>query len=72
MKKEWRQNQNGNYILRFKGRNITIIPSKFNNRQYGVAYNNQFIWDYKGEKIKNIETAKRAAFEIYDEDNRRY
>lgn len=43
MKKVWRQNQNGNFVLRFKGNNITIIPSKYNNRQYGVAYNNQFI-----------------------------
>lgn len=71
MRKEWRLNDNGNYVLRFKGKNITIIPSKYNSRQYGVAYNNQFIWDYKGKKIPDIETAKRAAFEIYDEDNRR-
>ena len=67
LKKEWQHRQNGNYVLKFKGKYLTIMPSTYNKNNFGVIYDGQSIWNYKGRKISDIWTAKIAAFDIFDE-----
>ena len=56
-------------MLKYKGRYITIMQSKYNQSEYGVAYDGEYIWRYQGRKIRDIHTAKLVAFEIFDQDN---
>lgn len=67
LKREWECRANGNLVLKYKGEYITIMHSKYNRLQYGVAFGGYFIWDYRGRKIYDIRTAKLAAFEIFDQ-----
>lgn len=69
LKREWDFRANGNFVLKYKGRYITIMQSKYNKSEYGVAYDNEYIWRYQGRKIRDIRTAKLAAFDIFDQDN---
>jgi hypothetical protein len=66
LKREWQRRQNGNYVLRFKGEYLTIMPNKFNKNYFGVVYGGQSIWNFKGRKISDLMTAKMAAFDIFD------
>jgi hypothetical protein len=66
LKREWQYRQNGNYVLKFKGECLTIIPSKYNKNHYGVIYGGRSVWKYKGRKISDLRTAKLAAFDIFD------
>ncbi|MCG9969898.1 hypothetical protein L9W92_18025 [Pelotomaculum terephthalicicum JT] len=66
LKREWQQRQNGNFVLKFKGEYLTITPSKFNKNYYGVVYGGQSVWNYKNRKISDLQTAKLAAFDIFD------
>ncbi|MEQ8236259.1 MAG: hypothetical protein ABRQ23_05745 [Syntrophomonadaceae bacterium] len=66
LKREWQHRQNGNYVLKFKGEYLTIMPSKFNKNNFGVVYGGQSIWNYKGRKMSDLRTAKLVAFEIFD------
>lgn len=67
LKHEWQLRSNGNLVLKYKGRYITIMPSKYNKSEYGVAYDGEYIWYYQRKKIKDIRTAKLAAFDIFDQ-----
>lgn len=67
LKRDWQSRANGYLVLKYKGKYITIMRSKFNQTEFGVAYNGEFIWHYQGRKIKDIRTAKLAAFEIFDQ-----
>ena len=69
LKREWQLRVNGNLVLKYKGRYITIMRSKFNPSDFGVAFDSQFIWQYNGNRIRDIRTAKLAAFDIFDQDN---
>ncbi|MEF9893763.1 MAG: hypothetical protein RR738_10565 [Anaerorhabdus sp.] len=69
LKRDWQYRANGNLVLKYKGRYITIMQSKYNQSEYGVAYDNDYIWRYQGRKIRDIRTAKLVAFEIFDQDN---
>lgn len=64
MKQEWYKNQNGNWILKYKGDRITAIER---NGCYGFVFHNNWTWDYKGRRIRDLETLKLAAFEVFDE-----
>ena len=64
MKQEWHKNQNGNWILHYKGDRITAIER---NGSFGFVFHNNWIWDYKGKRIRDLETLKLAAFEVFDE-----
>ena len=64
MKQEWYKNQNGNWILQYKGDRITAIER---NGCYGFVFHNNWTWDYKGRRIRDLETLKLAAFEVFDE-----
>lgn len=69
LKRDWQYRTNGNLVLKYKGRYITIMQSKYNQSEYGVAYDNDYVWRYQGSKIRDIRTAKLVAFEIFDQDN---
>ena len=56
----------GNYTLRYKGEYITIMKSKF-GVGWGVIFRGERCWEYRGEKIRDLDTAKLAAFELFDE-----
>jgi len=66
LRQEWiRKTETGNYTLRYRGEHITIMKNKYDSG-WGVIFRNESKWDYKGGKIRNLETAKLAAFEMYD------
>ena len=69
LKREWQSRANGNLVLKYKGRYITIMQSKYNQLEYGVAYDGEYIWRYQGRKIRDIRTAQLAAFDIFDQEN---
>ncbi len=66
LKQEWRPNAKGNWVLKYKGKHITIMKSKYNQSEYVVAYNKEYISQYQGKKIRSLETAKIAAFDLFD------
>ena len=65
LRKEWIRNQNGNWVLNYKGRRITAIAR---NGGYGFVYNGNWIWTYKGHKIVDFDTLKIAAFYTFDDE----
>lgn len=65
MKQDWRQRENGNYTLRYKGDTITIMKSRYGTN-YGVIFNGDQIWDYNGKRNMDLDTSKRAAFDLFD------
>ncbi len=56
--------RSGNLVLPYKGDYITIIKSKYGN--FGIAYKNNYVWKYRGRNIYDVDTAKQAAFELFD------
>lgn len=34
---------------------------------WGVIFRGERCWEYRGEKIRDLDTAKLAAFELFDE-----
>lgn len=56
----------GNYTIRYKGEYITIMKSRF-GVGWGVVFHGVRRWEYRGEKIRDLDTAKLAAFELFDE-----
>ena len=57
--------RSGNLVLPYKGDYLTIIKSKYGN--LGIAYKSNYVWKYRGKNIYDMETAKQAAFELFDE-----
>ena len=39
---------------------------KSKNGSFGFVYNNQWIWNYQGKQIDDLQTLKMAAFEVFD------
>ena len=67
MKRSWSyKSGTGNYCLRYKGENITIMRSKYGSG-WGVVFKGKGYWEYHGRKIDDLETAKLVAFELFDE-----
>ena len=67
IRRDWRYKEDtGNYTLRYKGKIITIMKSKF-GVGFGVIFRGEQHWKYRGEKIRDLETAKLVAFELFDE-----
>lgn len=67
LRQEWiRKPETGNYTLRYRGERITIMKSKF-GPGWGVMFHNESRWEYNGRKIRDLETAKLVAFEMFDE-----
>lgn len=65
LKQVWRRTEKGNLTLRYKGENITIARSKYDN--WGVVFQGEWRWDYHGKKMSNIDEAKLVAFDLFDE-----
>jgi hypothetical protein len=42
------------------------MHSKFNKDFLGVVYDGSSIWEYNHKRIRDLRTAKLAAFDIYD------
>lgn len=62
----WYKSETGNYTLRYRGEQITIMKSRF-GPGWGVIFNGRQRWDYNGRKITNLDTAKIVAFNLFDE-----
>jgi len=65
LKRDWNERSNGNYTLRYKGDNLTIVKSKYDSG-YGVVFQDTYVWEYKGRTRMDLNTAKRAAFDLFD------
>ena len=70
MRQEWRLNRNGNFVLRYKGYNITIMKSRYKNGEFGVIFANDGVWSYNGQPINSLDMAKALAFEMFDDYSR--
>lgn len=67
MKQRWNVHpRSGNYVLRYKGENITIMRSKFGSG-WGVIFQGETRWKYHEKKIYDLDTAKLVAFNLFDE-----
>ena len=67
MKQRWNVHpRTGNYVLRYKGENITIMRSKFGSG-WGVIFQGETRWKYHEKKIYDLDTAKLVAFNLFDE-----
>jgi hypothetical protein len=67
LKRSWECRSNGNIVLKYKGKYITIMNSNYDQSDFGVVYHGTSIWKYNGKKIKDIKTAKLVAFDIFDQ-----
>ena len=67
IKQEWILKPSGNYSIKYKGKWVTVVKSKYGSN-YGVVHNGEFLWRYKNRKIFNLELAKKAVFELFDYD----
>lgn len=66
LNREWRyKSDTGNYTLRYKGENITILKSNYGG--FGVVFQGKICWSYNGRKIPNLSIAKIVAFDLFDE-----
>lgn len=65
LKQEWYQKRNGNYVLKYKGQYVTAKKAA-TTRGWGVVYDGKWLWHYKGKMIPDLETAKKAAFELFN------
>lgn len=66
LKRDWTHRSNGNFTMKYKGLNITIMPSRYKSGEYGVIFNNKYNWIYNGKKIKSFDEARLIAFELFD------
>ena len=67
IKQRWNVHpRSGNYVLRYKGENITIMRSKFGSG-WGVIFQGETRWQYHEKKIHDLNTAKLVAFNLFDE-----
>lgn len=68
MRKEWQERNQGKYVLRYKGENITIMKSKF-GAGWGVLYGGQSVFRYNNRRIDDFHTARLIAFDLFDEQH---
>lgn len=67
LQKEWRYKpETGNYTLRFKGKQITIMRSRYGSN-LGVIFDGKSQWKYRGSNITDFNTAKIVAFNMIDD-----
>jgi hypothetical protein len=64
---KWDVNPQGNYTIDCGGKPLTILRSMLCSPEYGLDYDGQYIAHYHGQRIHDIETAKRAAFELFEQ-----
>jgi len=72
LNREWRYIlSTGNYTLRYKGENITIMKSKY-GPGWGVIFQGEQQWKYHNRKIEDFDTAKVVAFNLFDDLHESY
>lgn len=69
LKQLWEIHANGNLVLKYKGKYITIMKNRHNSAEYGVVYKKIYTFTYNNRKITDIQTAKLVAFNIVDKLN---
>ena len=69
--KEWIEGtgtRKGQYLIYYKNCHITIMPSHFDSRLYGVQFRNyKKIYYYKNKKINSLHIAKLLAFDLLED-----
>jgi hypothetical protein len=66
LKRDWHCNSKGNYVLKYKGLYMTIMPSKYKKGEYGILFQEKATWTINGKKIQSLQEAKQAAFDVFD------
>lgn len=66
LKREWKKQINGSFVLRYKNRWIAIIPSHSGIGDFIVICDSQQIESYKGRKINNFLSAVHVVFDVID------
>lgn len=67
MKKEWTRNRKGNSVIKYKGKIITIMQSRYNTWQYGVIFDGKGYWKNQKTNLPlSYEDAKQLSFELVD------
>lgn len=66
LKIDWRYNPvKKTHSAKYKGEYITIKESVLGT--FGVFFQRKNFWNFNGESVRDLQTAKRFAFEIFDE-----
>ena len=60
------KNINGNYVLKYRGYYLTIIPSKYYSDSYGVMFKGKVVWKWKDKWKLSFDEARIVAFELVD------
>lgn len=66
LKRHWQQRGNGNRVLRYKNRWITIMVSQYENGGFGVLCDGQSVWRHKNSTLNHFLKAVHAAFDLVD------
>lgn len=65
--RQWEVTPQGNYTIDCGGKRLTILRSMLCSPEYGLDYDGRYIAHYRGERIRDVETAKLAAMELFEE-----
>lgn len=63
LRQVWIQTNKG-FILIYKGYIIKIVKSRY--ATWGVEFLGRWCWNYRGKQMYDLDTAKLAAFDIFD------
>lgn len=66
LQRYWQRRENGNRVLRYKNRWLTIMASQYETGGFGVLCDGQSVWRHKGRKMNHFLTAVHAAFDLVD------
>ena len=64
--RKWKRTQRGGLYTNYRGTQVFINHSYYNQSQLGVYVNGQAYWSYKGKPITSFLSAAYAAFELVD------
>ena len=62
--RKWERARSGSYYLNCPQGRVFINTSRFGG--YGVSYQGRQVWNYKGKKIQDFNTACYAAFDLVE------
>lgn len=67
LSRKWNVTPQGNYTIDCGGKPLTILRSMLCSPEYGLDYDGRYIAHYQGQRIHDVETAKLAAMELFEE-----
>ena len=70
LRQDWNVNWKGNYVLRYKGKYITIFRAR-HGQGWGIALLGFHFWKHNGQPMNTLSSAKIAAFDYFDNLTRR-